>query len=97
MAKSAPPRRLSLGASPPDVLAQCVDLVARHVELVAALVGEEQVVALDASDAALDHPLVLADAVDEVDDVVADVEVLEHRRALAAAAGGGGDGCGDDR
>ncbi len=71
-----------------DVLAQRVDLVARHVELVAPLVGEEQVVALDASDAALDHSFVLTDAVDVVDDVVADVEVLEHRRALARPGAG---------
>ena len=46
-----------------DVLAQHVDLVGRDVQLVAALVGDEQVVALDATDRALDHALVLADAV----------------------------------
>ncbi len=67
------------------VLAQGVDLVARHVQLVAALVGEQQVVALDAADGALDHALVLADPVLVVDDVVAGLEVFEQARALALA------------
>ena len=88
LAKSAPPRRCSVGASPPDVLAQAVDLVARHVELVAALVGEQQVVALDAADGALDHPLVVPDAVLVVDDVVARLEVLEEAGSLALARPG---------
>src|SRR4029077_6396885 len=65
-----------------DVLAQRVDLVARDVELVAALVRDEQVVALDAGDGALDHPLVLADAVLVVHDVVAGLEVLERAGTL---------------
>jgi hypothetical protein len=64
---------------PADVLAQRVDLVARHVQLVAALVREEQVVALGPADRALHHALVLADAVLVVHDVVAGLEVLEER------------------
>ena len=71
-----------------DVLAQRVDLVGRHVQLVAALVGDEQVVALDAADRALDHALVLADAVLVVHDVVAGLEVLEEARRSRAVAGG---------
>ena len=66
-----------------DVLAQRVDLVGRHVQLVVALVGEQQVVPLDAADRALDHPLVAPDAVVEVDDVHARIEVLEHADAVA--------------
>ena len=72
-----------------DVLAQRVDLVGRHVELVAALVRDEQVVALDAADGPLDHALVLADAVLVVHDVVAGLEVLERAGALGALAAGG--------
>ena len=68
-----------------DVLAQHVDLVRRHVQLVVALVGDEQVVALDAADRALDHALVAADAVLDVDDVVARLEVLEEAGAVASA------------
>ncbi len=71
-----------------DVLAEGVDLVGRHVELVAALVGDEQVVAFDAADRALDHALVLADAVLVVDDVVARAEIFERRGALALAGSG---------
>ena len=71
-----------------DVLAQRVDLVGRHVQLVAALVGDEQVVALDAADRALDHALVLADAVLVVHDVVAGLEVLEEARRSRGVAGG---------
>ena len=79
-----------------DVLAQRVDLVGRHVQLVVALVGEQQVVALDAADRPLDHPLVAPDAVMEVDDVHARMEVLEDAdavaRGAAAAVGGPGGG-----
>ena len=79
-----------------DVLAQHVDLVGRDVQLVVALVGDEQVVALDAADRPLDHALVAADAVLDVDDVVAGLEVLEEPGAVAAArpraAGGRGAG-----
>ena len=71
-----------------DVLAQRVDLVGRHVELVVALVLEQQVVALDAADRALDHAVVAADAVLVVDDVVAGLEVLEERRRRRAAGRG---------
>ena len=67
------------------VLAQRVDLVGRYVQLVAALVGHEQVVAFDAADRALDHALVVADAVDVVDDVVAWLEVFEDAGGLPAA------------
>ena len=89
-----------------DVLADRVDLVGRDVQLVAALVGDEQVVAFDAADRALDHALVLADAVLVVHDVVAGLEVLERGRRLAAlavarlavgAAAAGEVGLGDDR
>ena len=48
-----------------------VHLVGRHVQLVAALVLEQQVVARDAADRALHHPLVARDTVHVVDDVVA--------------------------
>ena len=88
-----------------DVLAQRVDLVGRHVELVAALVRDQQVVALDAADRPLDHALVLADTVLVVHDVVAGLEVLERRRRLAlllahgavGAASAGEIALGDDR
>jgi hypothetical protein len=88
-----------------DVLAERVDLVGRHVQLVAALVRDEQVVALDPADRALDHPLVVPDAVDVVHHVVAGLEVLEGGGALPRARPGrpvrptsaGEVGLGDDR
>ncbi len=67
------------------VLAEGVDLIAGHVQLVAALVLQEQVVALGAADGALDHALVLADAVLVVHHVVAGFEILEQAGALALA------------
>ena len=72
-----------------DVVADGVDLVGRDVELVAALVLEQQVVALDAADRPLDHAAVAADPVVVVDDVVAGLQVLEDARRLAAARPGG--------
>ena len=84
-AKSLPPRRCSDGASPPTYWRSAVDLVAGHVQLVAALVVQQQVVALGPADRALDHSLVLADAVLVVHDVVAGLEVLEQAGALALA------------
>ncbi len=72
-----------------DVLAQRVDLVGRYVQLVAALVRHEQVVTFDPADRALDHALVLADAVLVVHDVHAGLEILERRRPLALAGPGG--------
>ena len=69
-----------------DVLAQDVDLVGRHVQPVVALVGHEEVVPLDAADRPLDHALVPADAVLDVDDVHAGLEVLEDAEGIAAPA-----------
>ncbi|CAB5000094.1 unannotated protein [freshwater metagenome] len=88
-----------------DVLPQRVDLVAGYVQLVAALVGQQQVVALDATDRALHHALVLADTVLAVHDVVAGLEVFEQPDALAlawprlavCAAATGEVGLGEDR
>ena len=70
-----------------DVLAQDVDLVRRYVEPIVALVGDEQVVALDATDAPLHHALIEADAVLDVDDVHAGLEVFERGDAGARRAG----------
>ena len=72
-----------------DVVADGVDLVGRDVQLVAALVLEQQVVALDPADRPLDHPAVAADPVVVVDDVVAGLQVLEDARRLAPARPGG--------
>ena len=70
------------------VLAQRVDLVAGHVQLVAALVRQQQVVALDPADGALHHALVLAHAVLVVHHVVAGPQVFEEAGALAFARPG---------
>ena len=69
-----------------DVLAQHVDLVGGDVQPVVALVGDEEVVALDAAHRALDHALVAADAVLDVDDVHAGLEVLEDAEGITAPA-----------
>jgi hypothetical protein len=69
-------------------VAHGVDLVGRDVELVAALVLEQQVVALDAADGPLDHAGVAGHAVLVVHDVVAGLEVLEEPGALALGGAG---------
>ena len=69
----------------PDVLAKRVDLIAGDVQLVAALVPQQQVVALDPADRALDHALVVPDTVLVVHDVVARLQVLEEAGALPLA------------
>ena len=74
-----------------------VDLVGRHVELVVALVLEQQVVALHAADGALHHAAVAGDAVLVVHDVVAGLEVVEEALGVAAADGGRRGGPGADR
>ena len=90
LAKSEPPSRCSDGASPPTYWRSVSIWSLGHVELVAALVRDEQVVALDAADRPLDHALVLADAVLVVHDVVAGLEVLERAGAVGALARAGG-------
>src|SRR6266545_1744105 len=70
---------------PADIVTDGVDLVRRDVEPVAALVLEEQVVALDAADGARHHPAVAADAVVIVDDEVSGLEVLEDGGGLPPA------------
>ena len=69
-----------------DVLAQHVDLVGGDVQPVVALVGDEEVVALDPAHRALDHALVTADAVLDVHDVHARLEVLEDAEGITAPA-----------
>ena len=95
--QSAPPsfderRRLAAGVVP-----HRVDLVGRHVELVVAAVLEQQVVALDAADGALDHAAVAGHAVLVVHDVVAGLEVVEEALRVALRRGAGADGRGGDR
>src|SRR5947209_6579676 len=74
------------------VVAHGVDLVGGDVELVAALVLEEQVVTLGPSDGALDHASVPGDAVLMVDDEVARLQILEE--ALRVGAPGAGSAVG---
>ena len=70
-----------------DVLTQRVDLVRRHVQPVVALVGDEQIVALDTPDRPAHHALVAPDTVLEVHHVHARLEVLDQRHAVATGAG----------
>ena len=76
-AQSVQRRRLAA-----HILPQRIDLIAGHVQLVAALVVQQQVVALGAANRTLDHALVLADAVLIVHDVVARLEIFEQSGAL---------------
>ena len=69
------------------VAADDADLVGRDVELVAALVLEEEVVLGDAADGPLHHPAVAGHAVGVVHDVVAGLERVVEVRAAAGAAG----------
>ena len=73
-------RRLAAG-----VVADEVDLVGRHVELVVALVLEEQVVPLHPADGPLHHPAVAGHAVLVVHHVVALLQVLEEAERVALA------------
>ena len=80
-------RRVAAG-----VVTHRVDLVARDVQLVAAAVLEQQVVALDAADGSGDHALEARHAVDLVHHVVADLQFTnpgadldDNARAFMAA------------
>src|SRR5207237_940582 len=73
-------RRLTAG-----VVAHGVDLIGRHVELVAALVLEQEVVAFGAADGAFHHAAVASRAVLVVHDVVAGLQVLEEALGVGAA------------
>ena len=79
------------------VVAHGVDLVGRHVELVVALVLEEQVVALDAADGPLHHAAVARHAVLVVHDVVAGLQVVEEALGVATRSPGGRDALAGDR
>ena len=80
-------------------------MIGRHVQLVPALIGEQEVVAFCATHRALDHALVFADAVMVVHHVVAWLEILKHRYGFAGprprpsvgASAAGEVGFGDDR
>ena len=76
-------RRLVAAGVVPDR----VDLVGRDVELVVAAVLEQEVVALDARDGALDHAPEPGDAVLVVHDEVAGLEVVEEPLGVGAPAG----------
>ena len=66
------------------VVADRVDLIGRDVEAIAALVLEQQVVAVDPVEGARDHPAVATDAVRVVHDVVTGLQVFEERDRVAA-------------
>ena len=85
--QSCVPSRLSAGCASPgaDVAADPVGLVDRDVQAVALRVLEREVVALDAVGRQLDEPEVAGDAVLDVDDVAADVEVGEEGLAARGA------------
>ena len=69
-----------------DVLAQYIDLVGRHVQLVATLVRQQQVVALDAANRPLHHALELADAMLVMHDIAAGLQVFEGAGGVGAFA-----------
>ena len=72
------------GSLAADVLADRIDVIGWHVQLVAVLVRQQQVVTLRTTDGTRDHSLVLADAVDVMHDEIAGLQVLEYRRCVAA-------------
>ena len=71
---------VNLGVLPlePHVFLDLLELVHRHVELVAVLVGEEQKIVFDAAHVQMRQFLVDADPVVHVDDEIALVQVLER-------------------
>ncbi len=81
---AVPAQPAEAGAVTTRVVTHGVDLVGRDVELVVALVLEQQVVAVDSADGPLDHAAVAGDAVLVVDDVVALLEVVEEALGVAA-------------
>jgi len=82
----AAPEAVQGGAVAAGVAAHRADLVGRHVQLVATLVLDQEVVALGASRRAADNARVAADAVVVVDDVVAGGEVVLEIGAPTGAA-----------
>ena len=74
----AAPEAVQGGRLPAGVVADGVDLVGGDVELVAAPVLDQQVVALDPADGPLDHAAVAPDPVLDVDDEVAGLQVGEE-------------------
>ena len=64
-----------------------LDLVRRHIQLVATAVFEQQIVALVATDRTGDHAAEPGDAVLVVDDKAAFSQILENRWVSAAAPG----------
>ncbi len=74
-------RHLALGA---DVFLQLADLVRRHVQLVIAAVFDMQVVAVDAADLERHDAEVFADAVIDMDDIVARLDLTKMADAFTA-------------
>ena len=87
-----------------NVLTHCANVIGWDVQLVAIFVCKQQVIALGATDAALNHALVFANTVIVVNHVVAWLEILKHRRGVALgnldlamrSASSGEVGLGDD-
>ena len=61
-----------------DVLANDANLFGRHIQLVATLVRNEQVIAFNASNGALHHALVFTHTVVCVHYVAAGLQIFEH-------------------
>ena len=65
-----------------DVMTNCVDLIRWHIQLVATLVREQQVIAFNSADRTFDHAFVLGDTMNVMNDVVACFEIFEDCSAF---------------
>ena len=66
-----------------DVMTNGVNLIGWHIQLVATLVGKQQVITFNAADCAFDHALVLGNSVNVMNDVVASLEIFKDCSAFA--------------
>ena len=80
-----PAEPVQAGRVAPEVARDHADLVARHEQLVALRVLEDQVVALRAGELTVHDAGVPADAVDPVDGEVAGLELVRERVGAAAS------------
>ena len=65
-----------------DVMTNGIDLIRWHVQLVATLVREQQVIAFNSADRTFDHALVFGDTMNVMNDVVARFEIFKDCSAF---------------
>ena len=70
-----------------DIAGHPVDLIDRHIDLIAGGVAQYQILALDLADSTTDHALVDGDAMFNMDNVIPNLEPAQEGGAILGAAG----------